>query len=150
MRSILDPCNINITHGHSPSITVSTRVKTKRWIYKILFQRETDLECVWRSVYAAVCASVSQDVKFQVMGEHHIRAAVEAVLHSDWSAGETPWTSSIHRPSSEGAAHSVPASRGRHSIRGGGSHNMNSLVTQRDSWMESAPDIKVLSIFPKG
>lgn len=49
------------------------------------------------------------------MGEHHIGAAVEAVLHSDRPADETPsgQVPHIHRPSSGGAAHSVPASRGR-------------------------------------
>lgn len=48
------------------------------------------------------------------MGKHHISAAVEAVLHSDWSADETPpgQVPHIHRPRFDGAAHSIPASRG--------------------------------------
>lgn len=48
------------------------------------------------------------------MGEHHISAAVEAVLHSDWSAGETPsgQVPHVHCPCSDGAAQSIPARRG--------------------------------------
>lgn len=66
------------------------------------------------AVHVVVCASVCKDVQFEVLGEHHISAAVEAVLHSDWSADEAPsgQVPHIHRPSSDGAAHSIPASRG--------------------------------------
>lgn len=48
------------------------------------------------------------------MGEHDISAAVEAVLHSDRSAGETPsgQVPHGHCPSSDGAAQSIPARRG--------------------------------------
>lgn len=72
----------------------------------------SDLKLISRVVNAFV--SVCKDVKFEVMGEHYICAAVEAVLHLDRSAdeatsGQVPY---VHCPRSDGAANSISASRG--------------------------------------
>lgn len=86
------------------------------------------------------------------MCEHHVRAAVEAVLHSDRPAGKTPSAQvpHIHRPGSDGAAHSVPASRGRHTP----SQEDDTTVQIWTVWclevsllMERAPDMYTYSVF---